>query len=193
MEDSWGVERPVMHACAHDMHATYFLAASSLLLAAKESWSGTLLLLFQLNEEWLGGAQAMIDDGFYDKIPLPDLVLGQHVVPLKSGTLALSFGPVLAAADSIDIRINSSGPGVSTRQCGPYPRSCAYPRPHSHPRHRTERDDVSDMSPVSQRLAWCRLSSLRRYDRLESHNPGITQGYDQPSATVLPNTRGVLP
>ncbi|PSN61596.1 Zn-dependent exopeptidase, partial [Corynespora cassiicola Philippines] len=59
MEDSWGVERPVMHACAHDMHATCLLAASSLLLAAKQSWSGTLLVLFQPNEEWLGGAQAM--------------------------------------------------------------------------------------------------------------------------------------
>jgi metal-dependent amidase/aminoacylase/carboxypeptidase family protein len=35
MEDSWGVERPVMHACAHDMHMTCVLAASSLLLAAK--------------------------------------------------------------------------------------------------------------------------------------------------------------
>jgi hypothetical protein len=56
MEDPWGVERPVMHACAHDMHATCLLAASFLLLAAKESWSGTLLLLFQPNEKWLGGA-----------------------------------------------------------------------------------------------------------------------------------------
>jgi metal-dependent amidase/aminoacylase/carboxypeptidase family protein len=40
MKDSWGVERPVMHACAHDMHAAFLLAASSLLLAAKEHWSG---------------------------------------------------------------------------------------------------------------------------------------------------------
>jgi metal-dependent amidase/aminoacylase/carboxypeptidase family protein len=55
----------------------------------------------------------MIDNGLYDKIPLLDLVLGQYVVRLESGTLALSSGPVLAAADIIDIRINSSGPGVN--------------------------------------------------------------------------------
>jgi len=55
----------------------------------------------------------MLDDGLYNRIPVPDVLLGQHIVPLKSGTLALSSGPVLAAADSIDIRINSTGPGVN--------------------------------------------------------------------------------
>ncbi|MCJ1430726.1 hypothetical protein MMC27_000076 [Xylographa pallens] len=115
MQDAWGAERPVMHACAHDMHATCLLAASTLLHSAQDLWSGTLLILFQPNEEYLGGAQAMIDDGLYDKVPVPDLVLGQHVVPLESGTLAFSTGPVLAAADSVDIRVNSSGPGVNAQ------------------------------------------------------------------------------
>ncbi|KAF2726757.1 hypothetical protein EJ04DRAFT_582491 [Polyplosphaeria fusca] len=86
---------------------------SQLLLSAKNAWSSTLVLVFQPNEEYLGGAQAMLDDGLYDKIPMPDLVLAQHVVPLKAGTLGVSAGPVLAAADGIDIRIHSTGPGVN--------------------------------------------------------------------------------
>lgn len=113
MEDSWGVERPVMHACAHDMHVTCLLAASALLRKTKDLWSGTLLILFQPSEEWLGGAQAMLDDGLYDKVPILDVVLGQHVVSLKSGTLAFSTGPMFAAADSVDFRINSTGPRVN--------------------------------------------------------------------------------
>jgi metal-dependent amidase/aminoacylase/carboxypeptidase family protein len=55
----------------------------------------------------------MLDDGLYDRVPVPDIILAQHVMPLKSGTLALSAGPILAAADTIDVRINSTGPGVN--------------------------------------------------------------------------------
>jgi hypothetical protein len=159
-----------------------------------ESWSGALLLFFQPNEEWLGGAQAMIDDGLYDKIP----PAGPCPGPTRRPSQIRHFGSIIwtrtgRCGQRRHLNQQQRPRRQSTRRRGPYPRSCAYPRPHSHPRHRTERDDVSDMSPVSQRLAWCRLSSLRRYDRLESHNPAITQGYDQPSATVLPNTRGVLP
>jgi metal-dependent amidase/aminoacylase/carboxypeptidase family protein len=109
----WGVERPVMHACAHDMHATCLLAASAMLYTAKEYWFGTLFVLFQPNGECLGGTKAMLDDGLYDKISVPDIVLAQHIVPLMAVSVALSAAPVLAAADSIDIRIKSTGPGVN--------------------------------------------------------------------------------
>jgi hypothetical protein len=27
----------------------------------------------------------MVDDGLYDKVPLPDIVLGGHVMPFKAG------------------------------------------------------------------------------------------------------------
>jgi metal-dependent amidase/aminoacylase/carboxypeptidase family protein len=56
-----------------------------LLLKAKDKWSGTLILCFQPAEEKGAGAQAMVDDGLYDKVPLPDIVLGGHVMPFKAG------------------------------------------------------------------------------------------------------------
>lgn len=49
--DNDGVEKPVMHACGHDMHITSMLAAAELLHKAQEKWKGTLIVLFQPNEE----------------------------------------------------------------------------------------------------------------------------------------------
>ena len=107
MVDQYGFMNPVMHACGHDMHLICLLAASHLLHAARSDWRGTLIVLFQPNEEHTGGAQAMLDDDLYGKVPVPDLVLGQHSVPLREGTIKIRPGPVLVAADTFHTRINS--------------------------------------------------------------------------------------
>jgi metal-dependent amidase/aminoacylase/carboxypeptidase family protein len=69
------------------MHITSLLAAADLLLGLKDQWSGTLVLCFQPAEEQGAGAQAMVDDGLYGKVPVPDVVLGGHVMPLRAGKL----------------------------------------------------------------------------------------------------------
>ena len=98
------VEKPVMHACGHDMHITSLLAASELLHSCRHTWSGTLLLLFQPNEERGAGAKAMVNDGLYDEakygIPKPDVVLGGHVMPMKAGIVSTRGGVFNSAADS---------------------------------------------------------------------------------------------
>lgn len=110
MTDRYGNERPVMHACGHDMNMAALLAASALLHAARERWSGTLITLFQPDEEETGGARAMLNDGLYSKIPVPDVLLAQHVIPLAPpGKAAVQPGPVLVAADAINVRV-TGGP-----------------------------------------------------------------------------------
>ena len=106
-----GKEVPVMHACGHDLHTTTLLATATLLHTAKPLWTGTLICLFQPNEETACGAQAMVDDGLYTRhqVPIPDIVLGQHIQTLKAGVVALRAGPILAAVDSFEIRIFGKG------------------------------------------------------------------------------------
>ena len=100
---------PVMHACGHDMHVTCLLGAAAWLADAKDKWSGTLIVLFQPNEERGKGARAMVDDGLYGKIPKPDVVLAQHVQPGRAGKVAVKAGTMIASADSFKITVHGRG------------------------------------------------------------------------------------
>ncbi|MFJ9123988.1 amidohydrolase [Streptomyces sp. NPDC102340] len=104
-----GHEVPVMHGCGHDHHVTALLGATALYAADRTTWRGTLLAVFQPGEEIAAGAQAMVDDGFADRFPRPDVCLGQHVSPLPTGTVALRPGTTMSAADSFRIRLFGSG------------------------------------------------------------------------------------
>ncbi|KAJ5740835.1 amidohydrolase [Penicillium malachiteum] len=109
MADYSGTEQPVMHACGHDMHITCLLAAAELLAKTTSQWSGTLLVLFQPNEERGAGAQAMVDGGLYEKVPIPDYCFGQHVMRLRAGQIGLRNGTIMAAADSMKITVFGRG------------------------------------------------------------------------------------
>lgn len=115
MADATGVEQPVMHACGHDMHMTSLLAATELLHGARAEWSGTLVLVFQPAEEKGKGAQAMIDDGLYTRhgVPVPDVVLGGHVMPGRAGTLGTRAGAMASSADSWRVTLHGRGAHAS--------------------------------------------------------------------------------
>jgi amidohydrolase len=107
--DVAGNEVPVAHSCGHDVHVACLVGAAQRLAEQKPSWRGTVLTVFQPAEELGRGAQAMIDDGLYDRFGRPDVVLGQHVAPFPSGFLAVRSGPFFAAADALRVVLYGSG------------------------------------------------------------------------------------
>jgi amidohydrolase len=108
----------VMHACGHDTHTAMLLGSVRLLRDA--DFKGTLRFMFQPAEEGnyddpdgFSGAQRMIVEGVLDKV---DAAIGLHQIPtMETGTIAITTGGVLAAADFFEITVNgkSSHAGVS--------------------------------------------------------------------------------
>jgi amidohydrolase len=104
-----GDEVPVMHACGHDMHVAWLAGSTALLAGARDAWRGTVLAVFQPAEETAQGAQAMIEDGLFDRFPRPEVILGQHVMPAPAGELGYRPGTTQAAADSLEVRLFGRG------------------------------------------------------------------------------------
>ena len=107
--DARGERTHVMHACGHDMHVTWLCGAVASLAACRGDWQGTVMAVFQPAEEIGAGARAMLDDGLFDRVGVPDVVLGQHVFPREAGTVLYRAGVMLGAAESWDVTLYGRG------------------------------------------------------------------------------------
>jgi len=107
---SAGVESGVMHACGHDTHMAAWVGAARRLVAMRERWSGTLVMIGQPGEEVGLGAKAMLDDGLFTRFPKPSHVIAFHdSAMLPAGVIGYSVGPALANVDSVDIVVRGVG------------------------------------------------------------------------------------
>ncbi len=105
-----GVETGVMHACGHDTHMTAWLGTARRLVAMKDQWSGTLVMILQPGEETGEGAKAMLDDGLYTRFPKPSHAIAFHdSAGLPAGVIGYTPGPALANVDSVDIQVKGVG------------------------------------------------------------------------------------
>jgi len=115
-------EVAVMHACGHDIHMSTWTGTIRTLVALKNEWRGTLLVIAQQAEEFSGGAEKAIDAGLFSKFPTPDFALAYHINPeLESGKIGLVGGPVFAGVKTCEITVFGKGGH------GAYPEKCIDP------------------------------------------------------------------
>jgi len=109
-KDRFGDEWPVMHACGHDIHMTTFLGTAQELIANKDLWSGTLVMILQPAEEISHGAKDMLKAGLFTKFPRPDYNLALHAnSAMPAGQVGVTSGFALANVDSVDITVKGIG------------------------------------------------------------------------------------
>jgi amidohydrolase len=109
-KDKDGNEVGVMHACGHDIHITNIIGVARYLMANKNLWSGTLILIGQPAEEPTLGARAMLKDGLFEKFPKPDYAVALHcVADLATGKVGYRAGYALANVDTLDITLKGRG------------------------------------------------------------------------------------
>jgi amidohydrolase len=100
----------VMHACGHDVHTASLLGAAHILNQVKDSFEGTVKLIFQPGEERIpGGASLMIEDGVLEH-PKVDQIIAQHVMPMIDvGKVGFRQGMYMASSDEIYLTVNGVG------------------------------------------------------------------------------------
>jgi len=105
-----GAVVPVMHACGHDVHITSLVGTARQMVARKDEWSGTLMLIVQPAEERVLGARAMRADNLWERFGVPDYALAFHVgAGSPAGTIEAPEGPTYAGADTVDIIVHGIG------------------------------------------------------------------------------------
>lgn len=110
-----GLESAITHACGHDAHVTWLIGVAKVMAQQKANWSGTLILLGQPAEEAYNGAEGMVKDGLYPKIPEPSVVFASHTNPVwPAGAVGLGMGRRMAGADGLNVTIKGIGGHGST-------------------------------------------------------------------------------
>jgi len=100
----------VMHACGHDVHITAMVGTARQMVARKNEWSGTLMLVVQPAEERVIGAKAMRDDDIWGRFGTPNYALAFHVgAGSPAGKIDAPEGPAYAGADTVDIIVHGVG------------------------------------------------------------------------------------
>jgi metal-dependent amidase/aminoacylase/carboxypeptidase family protein len=93
----------VRHICGHDLHVTVALGLATVLAGMRTELPGSVMFIFQPDEERARGARGMLDAGLFAS-QRPVAIYGIHTAPLETGLIASRPGRMMDA--------NGVAPGV---------------------------------------------------------------------------------
>lgn len=110
-----------MHACGHDSHIAIALYTAYILNELRDSFKGSVKILFQPAEEGDGGAEIMIAEGVLEN-PHVDVCIGGHVMTdYETGKIICKKGSLMSSPDNFEAVIHGTGGH------GAYPEACINP------------------------------------------------------------------